>query len=266
MTGSGADITGNADEFHFAYKRLTGAGTIIARVDSVQDTDDWAKAGVMIRETLDPDSRHAFGAVTPANGVASEGRVVTGAGSFNYAEDGITAPHWVKLERDQAGNFAVFHSANGLTWMPVKGAIPENIQMRSNVYVGLAVTSHNAALTCKAVFSNVTITGNVGAQQWVNQDIGIASNVAEPMYVEVSNATGAPVVVVHDDPAAAQIDTWMEWTIDLSTFSDQGINLSDVDKIAIGLGSKGSATADGGSGVVFFDDIRLLRPISAPQP
>ena len=268
MTGSGTDIwnVGTAgdyrDEFHFAYKTLTGVGSIIAKVESVQHTNDWAKAGVMIRETLEPGSRHAFAAVTPANGVASQGRLDAGGISFNTAEGGITAPHWVKLERDMAGNFTVSHSANGSAWAPVSGATPQNIQMGSTVFVGLAVTSHDAALTCEAVFSNVTITGNAGGQ-WTNQDIGIAGNAAEPLYVAVSNATGAPVVVPHDDPAAAQIDTWMEWTIDLSTFSDQGINLSDVDKIAIGLGSKGGAAA-GGSGVVFVDNIRLLRP--APQP
>ncbi|MGB2866480.1 MAG: LamG domain-containing protein, partial [Sedimentisphaerales bacterium] len=69
MTASGADIWNvngvEADEFHFAYKMLTGAGSIIARVDSVQNTNDWAKAGVMIRETLDADSAHAFACVTP---------------------------------------------------------------------------------------------------------------------------------------------------------------------------------------------------------
>jgi hypothetical protein len=57
-----------------------------------------------------------------------------------------------------------------------------------------------------AKFPNVTITGTV-SQQWANQDIGIASNDAEPLYVAVSNSTGNPVVVVHDNPAAAQIDT-----------------------------------------------------------
>jgi hypothetical protein len=45
------------------------------------------------------------------------------------------------------------------------------------------------------------------SQHWANQDIGIASNDAEPLYVAVSNSTGNPVVVVHDNPAAAQIDT-----------------------------------------------------------
>jgi hypothetical protein len=109
------------------------------------------------------------------------------------------------------------------------------------------------------VFSNVTITGNAGAQ-WANQDIGITSNAAEPLYVAISNATGAPAVVAHDDPAAANIDTWTEWVIPLQKFADQGINLSNVDKIAIGLGSQAGVTASGGSGTMYFDDIRLYRP------
>ena len=131
--------------------------------------------------------------------------------------------------------------------------------MGSNIHIGLALTSHDAALTCQAVFTNVTFTGNVGAQ-WANQDIGITSNDAEPLYVAVSNSAGSPAVVVHDDPAAAQIDTWTEWIIPLQTFADQGIVLTNVDKIAIGLGSAGAPAATGGSGKMFFDDIRLHRP------
>ncbi|HUT46180.1 MAG TPA: PA14 domain-containing protein, partial [Sedimentisphaerales bacterium] len=162
MTASGADIwlvNGvEADEFHFAYKMLTGAGSIIARVDSVQNTNDWAKAGVMIRETLDADSAHAFACITPVNGVASQGRPSTGGTSFNYNQTGVAAPYWVKLERSISGLFTVSHSANGSTWQPVTGATPQNIPMGANVYVGLALTSHDAALTCQAVFSNVTTT------------------------------------------------------------------------------------------------------------
>jgi len=122
MTGSGADIWDLGpgageyhDEFHFAYKTLTGAGSITARVVSVQNTNGWAKAGVMIRETLDANSRHAFACITPSNGAASQGRVETGGASFNANETGITAPHWVKLARDLAGNFTVSHSADGTT-------------------------------------------------------------------------------------------------------------------------------------------------------
>ena len=263
MTGSGADIWVvdgiEADEFHFAYKMLSGAGSIIARVDSVDETNGWAKAGVMIRETLNPDSAHAFACVTPGNGVASQGRPSTGGASFNTNQAGITAPYWVKLERSISGLFTVTHSADGSSWQQVTAAIPENIQMSSNVYIGLALTSHDAAQTCQAVFSNVTTTGNVSGQ-WANQDIGITSNDPEPLYVALSNASGQPAIILHDDPAAAQIDTWIEWVIQLSAFADQGINLTNVDGIAIGLGTRGNMTTPGGSGKIYFDDIRLYRP------
>ena len=263
MTGSGADIWAvngvEADEFHFAYKMLTGAGSIITRVDSVENTNGWAKAGVMIRETLDPDSAHAFACITPDNGVAAQGRPSTGGASFNTNEGGITAPHWVKLERSIAGTFTVSHSTNGSTWMSVTGASPQTIQMGANVYIGLALTSHDVGLTCQAVFSNVTTTGNVTGQ-WANQDIGILSNDAEPLYIAVSNSTGVPAIVVHDDPDASQIDEWTEWVIPLQDLADQGLVLTNVDKIAIGLGTRGNMTIPGGSGKMYFDDIRLYQP------
>jgi hypothetical protein len=72
-------------------------------------------------------------------------------------------------------------------------------------------------------------------------------------------------VVVHDDPAAAQINIWTEWVIPLQMFADQGINLGNVDRIAIGLGTKGNMTIPGGSGKIFIDDIRLYRPREAAE-
>ena len=266
MTASGADIWAvngvEADEFHYAYKMLNGAGSITAKVESIEDTAPWAKAGVMIRESLNPDSAHAFACITPDNGVAAQGRPSTGGTSFNTNQSGITAPVWVKLERNISGNFTVSHSSNGSSWQSVTGATPQNIPMSTNVYIGLALTATNAALTCQAVFSNVTTTGNVTGQ-WSHQDIGIVSNETEPLYVAVSNSAGNPVVVVHDDPAAANINTWTEWVIPLSVFADQGINLTDVDRIALGLGTRGNQTVPGGSGKMYFDDIRLNRPKEA---
>ncbi|MGB2861744.1 MAG: sugar-binding protein, partial [Sedimentisphaerales bacterium] len=215
MTGSGADIWDNADEFHFAYKMLTGVGSIVAKIESIENTNNWAKVGVMIRESLEPGSVHATMVVTPAQGVSFQRRTFTDDVSSNTDTTGIVAPYWVKIERDLAGNFTASSSANGTTWTMLG---TENIQMGSNVYIGLALTSHDDALTCQAVMTNVTFTGNVGPQ-WANQDIGIASNAAEPLYVAVSNSAGNPVVVVHDDPAAAQISTWTEWIIPLQVFA-----------------------------------------------
>jgi len=88
---------------------------------------------------------------------------------------------------------------------------------------------------------------------------GASGNAAEPLYVAISNSAGSPAVAAHDDPDAATTGAWREWRISLSAFADRGVNLTDVDKIAIGLGTKGSAAATGGSGTMYIDDIRLYR-------
>jgi hypothetical protein len=66
-------------------------------------------------------------------------------------------------------------------------------------------------------------------------------------------------VVSNDNPDAAQITTWTEWTIDLQAFVDQGVNLANVNTIGLGLGNRNNPQT-GGSGVLYFDDIRLYRP------
>jgi hypothetical protein len=82
------------------------------------------------------------------------------------------------------------------------------------------------------------------------------------LYAAIANSAGAPAVVANDDPSAATVNTWRQWTIPLQAFADQGINLSNVDKIAIGLGTTGNAAASGGSGTLYIDDIRLYQPDS----
>ena len=264
ITASGTDIWDEADEFHFAYKTLTGVGSIVAQVLSVDNTDPWAKAGVMFRDTLEPGSKFAAVYITPGSGCRFQARLDTDVAATSDTsvvtseQTAITAPYWIKLERDFAGNFRGYYSSNGSTWQQMSWGA-QNISMGSNIYIGLAVTSHNAAATCEGKFSNVTITGTAGAQ-WTSQDIGIESNATEPLYVAVSNSTGTPAVVVNDDPAAANIDTWTEWVIPLSAFADQGIVLTNVDRIAIGLGTQGNMTIPGGSGKMYLDDIRLYQP------
>ena len=263
MTATGVDIWGTADQFHYAFKTLTGVGSIVAKVLSVDNTDPWAKAGVMIRDTLNPGSKFAAVYITPGQGCRFQARTDTDIAATSDTsvvtaeQTAIVAPYWIKLERDFAGNFRGYYSSDGTTWRQMSWN-PQNIPMSSNVYIGLAVTSHSEGATCQAQFSNVTITGTVG-NQWSSQDIGIVSNDPEPLYVAVSNSTGPAAVVVNDDPAAANIDTWTEWVIPLSAFADQGINLTDVDRIAIGLGTRDNTTTPGGAGKMYFDDIRLYQ-------
>ena len=89
---------------------------------------------------------------------------------------------------------------------------------------------------------------------------GGADNDTEPLYVAIANKTGIPAVVPYEDANVALTLAWKKWVIPLQTFADRGIDLSDVDKIAIGLGAKANVAAPGGSGTMYFDDIRLDQP------
>ena len=87
-----------------------------------------------------------------------------------------------------------------------------------------------------------------------------SANAAEPLYVALANSTGSPAVVAQDDANAAQARSWTRWLIPLQAFADKGIDLSNVDKLSIGLGTKSGVAGSGGSGTIYIDDIRLYRP------
>ena len=256
MIGSGLDIWDEADEFHFAYKELSGAGAIIAKVESLENTDPWAKAGVMIRDTLEPDSANVAVFVTPENGVRFQFRRTAGSVTDRNFAEGVTAPQWVKLERTAGGFVKALYSADGSAWTQLgMGAV----RMNMPVYIGLAVTSHNVNVTCEAKFSNVSFPDTSVGPQWTDQDIGILSNKAEPMYVTVGDGSGTAAKAYHADPDAAVIGGWTEWNIPLTDFSDRGVVLTDVSKLAIGFGGADNPQP-GGSGLMYFDDIRLYLP------
>jgi hypothetical protein len=84
---------------------------------------------------------------------------------------------------------------------------------------------------------------------------GDSDNAAETLYV----ALNGNAIVTNDNPDAAQITTWTEWSIPLQAFADQGVNLANVNTISLGLGNKNNPVA-GGSGTMYFDDIRLYPP------
>jgi hypothetical protein len=84
---------------------------------------------------------------------------------------------------------------------------------------------------------------------------GDSANAAETLYVALNGSAA----VSHDNPDAAQITAWTEWTIDLQAFADQGVNLANVNTITLGLGNRNNPVA-GGAGMMYFDDIRLYAP------
>jgi regulation of enolase protein 1 (concanavalin A-like superfamily) len=255
------------DQFRFAGKSLTGDGTIVAKVESVGNTDPWAKAGVMIRESLDPGSRYAIVLAAPGNGVHFQARLMTGSAavSDNTApaastpeQNALRAPVWIKLER-KGSTFNGFYSTDGVKWTTITWS-PQTINMAGPVYIGLAVTSHSANATTTAVFSNLATTGNVTGS-WQVQAIGVAqpSNDAAPLYVVVQDSAGKSKMVAHPDPAATTLTTWQAWRIPLSELSAGGVKLTAVKKFILGVGDRASPKPDG-AGKLFIDDIGVGHP------
>jgi hypothetical protein len=97
-----------------------------------------------------------------------------------------------------------------------------------------------------------TVKGVIRLAIWFRGD---SANAAEPMYVVLNDSA----VVTNDNPDAALIGEWTEWNIDLTRFADQGLNLANVNSITLGLGNRANPVA-GGSGIIYFDDIRLYPP------
>jgi hypothetical protein len=118
------------------------------------------------------------------------------------------------------------------------------------------VTNSEASLTLGSL-RDWTMAGVGELSLWFRGD---SDNATEPLYVAVSNSTGTPAILAQDDPNAATAHLWTQWRVSLQAFADQGINLTNVDKIAIGLGTKAGVTSSGGSGRMYIDDIRLYRP------
>lgn len=173
VNGAGSDIQGTSDQFQFAYLSLTGNGTITARVDSVENTNAWAKAGVMFRNTLAANSANAFLAMTPGNGATFQYRSSTNGNTTWMNTSGLSAPYWVRLTRS-GNNFTAYRSANGVDWTQIGSTAA--ITMNSTVYVGLAVTSHSSGNLNTSVFSNVSVTtpDTTSPTVTINQDISQA--------------------------------------------------------------------------------------------
>jgi hypothetical protein len=154
MNGSGNDIWNSADAFRFVEQPVSGTCEIRARVVSVQNTDPWAKAGIMLRDNTTAGAINAAVVVTASNGVAFQVRPAAGAGTYSTVLPGITAPRWVRLART-ANVFKAYYSADAANWIQI--GTNTTIAMSTHCHAGLAVTAHNNATNCTAVVDNVSV-------------------------------------------------------------------------------------------------------------
>lgn len=252
VKGIGKDIYDRSDEFHFAYKEISKATKIIVRVDSLENTDPFAKAGIMIRDTLDANARYCGLFMTPENGVRYQYRSIVNDPTNRQFDPNVTVPYWLRLERTGGGLIRTFYSSNGSDWSTFSLT---SVSMVDPIYIGLAVTSHSPDVPCEAQFSNLSFPDTSVGPEWTTMDIGIRTNQAESMYA-ILNGSSA---VYHDDPNVSLTNQWTEWNIMLQSFADRGADLANITSLGIGLGDRNNPQA-GGKGTMYIDDIRLYRP------
>ncbi len=164
LQGSGADIWGSADGCHFVSQSLSGDFVITARLASMSNTDYWAKAGLMIRESDAAGSRNVSLLVTPeAGGLRMQWRNSANGSTSDHQLSGSNAPRWLRILRS-GDTFTGWQSDDGLTWTNTHAV---TVAMNSAVLLGLAVTSHQNELLNTAAFDQVNITGlPPGTSSW----------------------------------------------------------------------------------------------------
>ena len=168
VAGGGSDIWNNADQFNYLWQPFSGDGTIIAHVTGLQNTDRWAKAGVMFRDSSAAGAMEVSLVVSYNNGISFQWRASTADSSYNLAVGGLTTPAWIELTRS-GDTFTAYYAITAGTpassdWQLIGG--PQVIPMSVNALVGLAVTSHDSSGPANtATFSGVEITGSGAAVQ-----------------------------------------------------------------------------------------------------
>jgi len=270
VTGAGAALFGAADQCTFVSLPMVGDFSIVVEVNDVEYTDRWARAGIMIREGLSPEARHVTAAVTPAKKAESLYRSAPGAPARITANavpfDGFN--HWLRLTR-QSYIFTAEHSSDGQVWQPLGASI--SMLMSDLVEVGLVVNSvdpieagveSSSVKPCRAVFETVQINGAPVTDFDRLTDIGIEYNDPDHLYVTVTDARDQTAVIVHPaDPNALGVEDWTEWRVPLSDLQAQGVDLTQIAQMAIGVGDTpqpGVPREPGGQGKFYVDLVRLM--------
>ncbi len=161
ISGSGADVWYAADEFYYACRKLNGDGSITARITSQQNTAPWAKAGLMIRESLNANSTYVIDYMSAVqwHGLATarlDGRL----GGRNCRHHRLEASLLAEAHA-QRQYFTAEQSANGTTWATLGTT---SVTMASSVYVGLAACSVSDGTLMQAAFDQVSVTGQTSPE------------------------------------------------------------------------------------------------------
>ncbi|REA02905.1 pectate lyase [Haloferax sp. Atlit-6N] len=184
MQGGGDDIWGTADAFHYYYTELSGDFDVAVQNTGIDNVESWTKAGPMVRESLDPDSKNVMVRRRPNGEASMQYRPEDGAETDSV---GGTPADWLRLKRS-GDTIETYHSTDGETWTSINTLDAADISLGDSVYVGLAVTSHLSGTLATATFQSLS-----GVDPDRNRDIGDVEVAGS-----VENTTGVPLVSTGD--------------------------------------------------------------------
>jgi hypothetical protein len=150
VSGEGTDISSTEDGFFFVYQPLPADGDISARVSSLQNTDARAKAGLMLRQSLDAGAINAALVVTPSSGIAFQQRTAANGETTRLVTPG-SVPTWLRLVRS-GGTVSAFRSSDGANWTLIA---THSVPLQGTVLAGMVVTSARPSRLANAWFESV---------------------------------------------------------------------------------------------------------------
>ena len=194
VSGAGADIWGASDAFHFAHRPLTGDGSIVAEVSSIQGAQPWTKVGVMMRASTQAGAAHALMLVSTGKGLAFQRRTTTGGLTTNTSAGAGVAPRWVRLVRS-GSRITASLSADGRTWAT---AGSDTFAFPQTALVGLAVSSHDSTRLATGTFAHVTVSATPTPlnRPWSRGRLQVAPNKRMLRH----ELTGTPFFYLADTP------------------------------------------------------------------
>jgi hypothetical protein len=184
VRSSGTNVLGTEDSCHFVFKPVSGTSELVARVSKVQLTDPWARAGLMMRESLAAGSRNVFLSVTAARGGVFQWRERSGEETSVTLDRSFAVPCWLKLKRE-GNTFTALRSRNGGQWMVV-----DRVTMAAprDLYVGMAAVGMRGNVVNESVFERVE-EGPALRNRWFTPQVELQSGSMQMGYIATMDDT-----------------------------------------------------------------------------
>lgn len=185
VTGSGAGVKGNVDQFRFTFQKLVDDGYIETQISSLDEVNASCQAGIMMRESLEQNSANIFLSLSTSQGMVLGSRDSTGLTANIISTQAAinTLPYWLRIVRT-GNNFTAYISADRQNWTETGSKL---VKMNRLIYAGLAVSAKTTLSVTTAVFEKTKINqGNIRPVVKINTPVAGKITYVTPANISIS--------------------------------------------------------------------------------